>query len=345
MKNFHEICDLYPGDSRNRHKLKLRLQDKYGVKITFFQRNRQCVVVVLRTNNLAEVLNAMTDTDRCLKNVARRLRSDLLAYCEKIRENNWPPTIESVTEEYGKPPASVELFLSCVLKDNEVSKCQKGNTDNLSRLIDSFSADLVNAVSKGKVITPKNYLVGLGIHNMTGQKTPVQIMNKLGHSIGYNKVCEIETSLAELAIHISEEFNVLPLSPTGKEEIVPTFYWVDNFDVKVEKQIGGSGSVNTTHPMAFQEVPNTTEANITIRKQKIEFLWINQDLGFCQRNRKLRLRLHTKSILTRNHHNSTKIPHSVLISTSPLMKLSFSGLSSGILMQRIRWFQIFQAGY
>ena len=70
----------------------------------------------------------MTDTDRCLKNVACRLISDLLTYCEKIGENNWPPTIECITEEYGKPPASVELFLSCVLKDNEVSKRQKGST-------------------------------------------------------------------------------------------------------------------------------------------------------------------------------------------------------------------------
>ena len=133
-----------------------------------------------------------------------------------------------------------------MLKDNGVSKRQKGNIENLSQLIDSFNADLVNAVSKGKVITPKHYFVELGIHNMTGQKTPVQIMNKLGHSISYNKVCEIETSLAELVIHKFEEFKVLPLLPSGEEEIVPTFYWVDNFEVKVEKQIGGSGSVNTT---------------------------------------------------------------------------------------------------
>ena len=67
MKTLHEICNLHPGDSRYRHKLKLRLQEKYGEEITFFQTNRQFVEVVLRTNNLAEVLNAMTDTDRCLK--------------------------------------------------------------------------------------------------------------------------------------------------------------------------------------------------------------------------------------------------------------------------------------
>lgn len=38
-----------------------------------------------------------------------------------------------------------------------------------------------------------------------------------------------------------------------EDQIIPTWYWVDNFDVKVEKQMGESGSVNTTHLMAFQE--------------------------------------------------------------------------------------------
>ena len=189
----------------------------------------------------------------------------MLIYWDKIGKNNCSPTIESVTEEYGKPPASVELFLSCLLKDNEVSIARMG-TLRLGT-VDSFTADFVHAISKGKVITPKHYLVGLGIHNMTGQKTPVQIMNKLGHSISYNKICKIETSLAELTIHKSEEFNVLPILPDG-EEVVLTYFWVDNFDVKVEKQIGGSGAVNTTHLMAFQEVPNTDEANI-IPKDRI----------------------------------------------------------------------------
>ena len=242
-------------DNRYRHKLKQRLKEKYADNITFFQPNQQCVEVVLRTNNLTEVMSFMTDTDKCLKEVARRLRSDLLNYCDKIGENSWPPTIESVREEYGEPPASVQLFLSCVLRDNEVSKRQKTNkTDTLSRLIESFTADLVNAVSRGKILTPKHYLVGLGVHNMTGQKTPVTILNKLGHSISYTKVCDIETSLAEHVVEKAENFNVLPLLPEDEEMIIPTWFWTDNFDVAVEKQMGESGSIHTTHLMAFQEV-------------------------------------------------------------------------------------------
>lgn len=45
--------------------------------------------------------------------------------------------------------------------------------------------------------------------------------------------------------------NVLPLRPTENETVL-TYFWVDNFDVKVER-LGGSGAINTTHLMAFQE--------------------------------------------------------------------------------------------
>ena len=127
-------------------------------------------------------------------------------------------------------------------------------------MINSFSADLINAISKDKIVTPKHYLVGLGIHNITGQKVPVQVMSRLGHSISYSQVCEIETSFAELALHKAEnEFEVLPILPESDETVL-TYFWVDNFNVKVEK-IGGTSAVNTTHLMAFQEKPSIFESS------------------------------------------------------------------------------------
>lgn len=59
--------------------------------------------------------------------------------------------------------------------------------------------------------------------------------------MNYNMTSEIETALA-----------VLPLKPKDDSSIVPTHFWVDNFDVTVEMDGGGS-SVNTTHLVAFQE--------------------------------------------------------------------------------------------
>ena len=42
------------------------------------------------------------------------------------------------------------------------------------------------------------FLLGVGIHNITGQKKTIQILNWLGHCIDYNKVCEIEVAQAEV---------------------------------------------------------------------------------------------------------------------------------------------------
>ena len=69
-----------------------------------------------------------------------------------------------------------------------IEKSQFCPNKRIDRLINSFSADLINAISKDKIVTPKHYLVGLGIHNITGQKVPVQVMSRLGHSISYSQV-------------------------------------------------------------------------------------------------------------------------------------------------------------
>ena len=110
---------------------------------------------------------------------------------------------------------------------------------------------------------------------------PIQIVNKLGHCISYPKTCEIETALAELSIKQSKELNILPILPVA-EEIIPTYFWVDNFDIKVER-LCGSGVVNTTHLMAFQEPSiSVTQANVhtpvtTLVRTGRRRLSLNQD--------------------------------------------------------------------
>ena len=67
------------------------------------------------------------------------------------------------------------------------------------RLAESFAQDLVFAINKGKFLTLKHTSVGLGLHNMTGQKIPIVILSHLGESISYHTVREIETAQAEVA--------------------------------------------------------------------------------------------------------------------------------------------------
>ena len=65
-------------------------------------------------------------------------------------------------------------------------------------------------------------------------------------------VCETETSQAEIVQEEASSKCVLPFHPIAAEFIWPHF-WVDNFDIKVDKEVG-KRSIHTTHLMAFQKV-------------------------------------------------------------------------------------------
>ena len=43
-------------------------------------------------------------------------------------------------------------------------------TKNIRKLVDSYSSDFIHSVSKREVLAPKHFLLGISLHNMTGQK-------------------------------------------------------------------------------------------------------------------------------------------------------------------------------
>ena len=122
-------------------------------------------------------------------------------------------------------------------------------TDASKRLIHSYSSDLISAVSGGKVVTLKHFLIGVGLHNITGLKAPIKILSHLGHSIDYNLVCEIETSRAEEAIKNLEEHDHLY---DDTAECILTYWWADNFNQNIETQTG-HGAIDSTHIVEFSE--------------------------------------------------------------------------------------------
>ena len=90
-------------------------------------------------------------------------------------------------------------------------------------------------VGKGEVLTPEHFLLGISLHNKTGQRKIAQISNRLGHSISYDKVFGIETAYAAYVQKVhktieSSEYSILPLKPATTSDSVTTFFWADNFD-------------------------------------------------------------------------------------------------------------------
>lgn len=97
--------------------------------------------------------------------------------------------------------------------------------ERVDRLTDSYCQDIIHAVSKGKFLTPKHASVGLGLHSMTGQKLPITILARLGHSITYDAINEIETAQAELVEHFQSMGLHLPRQPVAHGSKVSIFYF------------------------------------------------------------------------------------------------------------------------
>ena len=141
------------------------------------------------------------------------------------------------------------LFLTTMLKSPKHAV-----TDRIRRLVKSYSADFVHGVTNGQVLTAKQYLLGLGLHNLTGNKKIVHITHRLGHSVTYDKVMDIEVAQAQKSVHLMKDpaKSVLPLQPMSDNVTVVTVFWADNLDKNVDKDIGG-GAINISTMMAFQE--------------------------------------------------------------------------------------------
>ena len=252
MKVLHDIFGLYPEDTRYRNKLKARIQSEFGDKIYFLVATHNTPEVVVNASAI-DHHTLFNDRSHVIEQAAQYLREDIIQFAKATPELAWPFSIDEVTSETRQAPDSVLRFLQCLLQNKS-----NQNSEAVNRLVQSYSSDLLHGVTKGKFITAKHFLLGLGLHNITGQKKPVQIASHLGHSIDYNLVCEIETSYAEKAQLLASMSGVLPVKPKTILDSVLTFFWVDNFDINVETQTG-HGAINSTHMVAFQEESDVSE--------------------------------------------------------------------------------------
>ena len=78
-------------------------------------------------------------------------------------------------------------------------------------------------VMNGKFLNNKHCAVGLGLHSLTGLKQPVVYLSKLGHSISYKQIEEIETAQAKLTLNLSRESSILPLVPMESNKKVNNY--------------------------------------------------------------------------------------------------------------------------
>ena len=256
MTALHKIYGTGFGQENERvyrNKLKARIITEFGNSLKFLKIDGVTPEVVVS----AEALDATTicrDKDAILKEAAEYIREDILEYASENHNTTWPPTVESLKEMEKDSPSSLHDFLTHVLKSKD-HKC----SDKVKRLVSSYGHDLIHGVTRGKVVTLKHFLLGVGLHNMTGLKLPIKVLSHLGHSIDYDLVCEIETAEAEAAQMLYEKGTVNPAEESTSYPPILTFWWADNFNQTLESTTG-HGVINSTHLVQFSEPKDSATA-------------------------------------------------------------------------------------
>ncbi|CAF4773203.1 unnamed protein product [Pieris macdunnoughi] len=110
---------------------------------------------------------------------------------------------------------------------------RKNSDDDLVK-IKSVCSDLIYIVTKGRVKPSKHLTLGLSMKSMTSSRKVLTILNRYGHTIGYNLAEEIET---EMTYSSQKENNVIPAG-ISRVDGLSTHVAFDNFDRFVDTATG-----------------------------------------------------------------------------------------------------------
>ena len=230
-----------------RNKLKARIVKEFEESLKFLKIDCKTPEVVVSSTR-RESTSIVKSKESVLKQAAEYLRDDILDYASKVDQSIWPPTYDSLQKSERVFPSTLNEFLRCVLKTRDHA-C----SDSIKWLVNSYGLDLIHGVTRGKVITFKYFLIGIGLHNITGLKTPAKILSNLNHSVDYNFVCETETAEAKKAqSFFLNDGTLQPLEPVTPEAVVLTYWWADNFNQKLES-LTGHGVIDSTHIVEFSK--------------------------------------------------------------------------------------------
>ena len=186
----HQIYGTRFGNTSDRvcrNKLKKGSIGEYGEAVMFYQSvDGKTPEVVVSSEGLHSTMIAKDKIG-----IIKQAAEEILEYASNTDTLDWPPRLEKLKNSEGNFQTNLSEFLTNLLKSD------RGNSDVIKRLVLFYRSDLIHGVTRGKVVTLKHFgLIGLELHSITGLKTPIKTLSRLGHSIDYNLVCEVETAEA-----------------------------------------------------------------------------------------------------------------------------------------------------
>lgn len=119
--------------------------------------------------------------------------------------------------------------------------------------VESISSSIVLAMSNGNIKPALAIQLGMGMKSLTGSRKVIDILNRMGHSICYSSVEEIET---ELAYSGSMRKLTLPEGLIPHHPDLRTHLAFDNYDRYVET-FSGKDTLHDTVGIVYQNIDPT----------------------------------------------------------------------------------------
>ena len=175
-----------------------------------------------------------------------KLRHVILEAFSKAEETTWPPPADSLKAEADNIPEQLRGFLTIFLGEKENSISAK-----VTRLVSSLPQDICKATTNCQWNQLKDILLDMTLRHLFRSAGIIILMNKLGHSVNYSFVLELETFTMKRIQQSSTLLSQLIIRNPSCQSLFHSDF--DNFD-KFVNELTGSGSVHTAHGIMIQEL-------------------------------------------------------------------------------------------
>lgn len=197
---------------QRRSRLKQKLLDHYQDNVLVIPLGPKSPEIVIGKDSLGRTITPK-DEGNVISLCALKLREAIKEYGHKL-DCSWPPNVEDLMSmEENHMPSVLVSFFQQLMTNPKVHTV----SDRSTRIAKSMASDAIYNVSRGSTLTAKHVALSCGIHSMTGQAGPVDIINRLGHGCSYDTVMDIETARAQQVEAVMKEriANILPLQLGG----------------------------------------------------------------------------------------------------------------------------------
>lgn len=163
------------------------------------------------------------------------------------KDSPWPVHPSYVdSDSHNDVPEHLDRFLLGILTGEPD---HKNPSTRVTILKQSFSQDLIYAVTNGQQKTPKHILLPYAVKTLTGNVEIIKILNRLGHGVSYSQLEENDTALCLQKLAATPNRQVV-LPSNIQPHIFTNLAW-DNID-RLEETLTGKGTSHRINGIAVQ---------------------------------------------------------------------------------------------